>query len=199
MTMNKRMEEFLTKYVHSTGYWYKDMAKNLHLNSEELSAWLVNYLSQYREELIYDLGCGTGYYLKELHKAGHKKLVGVEADPCVLHEEFPILPLNLTEPITGLSKGVVISLEVAEHIPQEYEEHFLDNLVSLCSKLIIMSWAVEGQPGVGHFNCRNNDYVINKLGEKGFRFLNEDTEDARRYPTGITGYFKNTLMIFERI
>ena len=55
------MEEHLVKYVHPTGFWYKDMAIYLHLDSVELKDWLINFLRDYQDKMIYDLGCGTGY------------------------------------------------------------------------------------------------------------------------------------------
>jgi SAM-dependent methyltransferase len=194
------MEEHLVKYVHPTGYWYKDTAKYLHLNCEGLKDWIVNFLARDTDSIKYDLGCGTGYYLMELYKAGHKKVIGIEADPCMRYEEFPILSLNLIEPIKFSEKGVVICLEVGEHIPDDYEDVVIDNITKLSDSYIILSWAVEGQHGVGHFNCRNNDYVIRRIEEKGFRYLPEVSEDARQSPNeAVTGYFKNTLMIFEKI
>lgn len=189
----------MIKYVHPTGYWYRDNAVYLHLNCEGLRDWLLKFLEDYKNVVKYDLGCGTGYYLKELHSAGHKKLIGVEADPCVLYEEFPIVPLNLIEPIEFTEKGIVICLEVGEHIPEEYEHSVIDNITRLCDKYLILSWAVVGQMGIGHFNCRNNDYVIKKIEEKGFKYLEDVSNDARTYPSGVTSYFKNTLMIFEKI
>lgn len=192
------MEEHLIRYVHPTGYWYRETAKYLHLDSEQVRDWLVGFLSQYTNKAKYDLGCGTGYYLKELYKAGHKNLTGVEADPCVLHEEFPILSHNLTDPLEITEKGIVICLEVCEHIPEEYEHQIIDNIVNLSDSYIILSWAIPGQTGVGHFNCRSNKYVIDQLEKKGFKLLEKETNEAREGHVGVTSYFKNTLMIFKK-
>jgi hypothetical protein len=192
------MEEHLVKYVHPTGFWYKDLAIYLHLDSVELKDWLINFLKDYQDKMIYDLGCGTGYYLAELHKAGHKRLLGIEAEPCKLHEEFPILAFNLTDPIELTEKGIVICLEVGEHIPDEYEHMILDNLASLCDSWLILSWALPGQSGVGHFNCRSNQYIITQIESRGFEFIPDITNEARKHPVGVTGYFQKTLMIFKR-
>jgi tryptophanyl-tRNA synthetase len=63
---------------------------------------------------------------------------------------------------------------------------------------LILSVAVEGQEGLGHVNCRSNEYVINKLQEKGLTYLPELTEQIRKEPEPYVSYFKNTLMIFQK-
>jgi hypothetical protein len=192
------MEKHLMKYVHPTGFWYKEMAIHLHLDSIELKDWLIKFLKNDQDKVIYDLGCGTGYYLKELHAAGYKKVIGIEADPCKLYEEFPILSFNLTSPIDLSEKGIVICLEVGEHIPEEYEYIVLDNLTNLSDSWLIISWALPGQIGIGHFNCKSNEYIINEIESRGFQFMQELTKEARQYPIGATSYFQNTLMIFRK-
>jgi len=50
-------------------------------------------------------------------------------------------------------------LEVAEHIPKHLEERFTQTVhrhVKIGGYLML-SWAVEGQGGLGHVNCRNNE------------------------------------------
>jgi hypothetical protein len=63
---------------------------------------------------------------------------------------------------------LVISIEVGEHIPKEFEQVFIDNICSHTNSKLILSWAIVGQGGDGHVNCQNNDYIIAKLKEKGF-------------------------------
>lgn len=64
-------------------------------------------------------------------------------------------------------------------------------------KYIILSWAIEGQPGDGHINCRSNKYIISKMDQLGFKL---DTP-ASQYLRSCAGlwWFKNTLMFFEKI
>ena len=192
------MEEHLVRYVHPTGYWYKETAIYLHLDSIELKDWLIDFLKKEKDTPIYDLGCGTGYYLQELYNAGYNNLTGVEADPCKLSEDFVILQHNLTDPLELALKGIVICLEVGEHIPEEYEHVILDNIANLCNSWLILSWALPGQSGVGHFNCRSNGYIITQMESRGFEFMPNITNEVRKHPVGVTGYFQKTLMIFKK-
>ena len=47
-------------------------------------------------------------------------------------------------------------MEVAEHIPSQFEAQFLMNLVQHAKKGILLSWGVPGQQGVGHVNCESS-------------------------------------------
>jgi hypothetical protein len=48
---------------------------------------------------------------------------------------------------------LIISLEVAEHIPEKYEAVYLDNIFRHAKEGIILSWAVPGQIGLSHIAC----------------------------------------------
>jgi hypothetical protein len=107
---------------------------------------------------------------------------------------------DLAEPFTLKEKGLIICLEVAEHLPPQYETILLNNIRNNCDGKIIMSWAVVGQKGHGHFNCQNNDTVVDKMFKLGFKYNKEDSLAVRN--CGIENwcdYFKNTLMIFEKL
>jgi tryptophanyl-tRNA synthetase len=47
----------------------------------------------------------------------------------------------------------IISLEVAEHIPEKYEAVYLDNIFRHAKEGIILSWAVPGQIGLSLVVC----------------------------------------------
>eukprot|EP00966_Prymnesium_polylepis_P206030 4774127-Prymnesium_polylepis.2 len=49
---------------------------------------------------------------------------------------------------------LVMSLEVAEHVPRSGEAQFLYNLLSLQPRKVILSWAHIGQGGHFHVNCQ---------------------------------------------
>ncbi|XP_066944866.1 uncharacterized protein [Macrobrachium rosenbergii] len=89
----------------------------------------------------------------------------------------------------------VLSLEVGEHIPQEKEQAFIDNLVKYACKGIVLSWAVVGQGGYNHVNTRNNDYVQQQMEKRGLKLDQEDTQKLRTVVA--VSWFKNTLMVYR--
>lgn len=184
--------------IHETGYWKSDQAEKWHVHSKNLNEWIINFLSDKKESIIYDFGCGMGDYLYTLHLNGFKKLMGFEMEPPKKYEEFEIKSQNLAIPFLEKEKGVVISLEVGEHIPPQYQDIFVDNITNNCSDLLILSWAIRGQGGLGHFNELNNNEIIPEIEKRGFEYLEELTLDARKSPEDAYWYFRNTLMIFKR-
>jgi len=143
--------------------------------------------------------CGIGDYLKAFQEAGFTTLMGFEGEPPV-KKSFPhIRQQDLTVPFDVNPKGVCIFLEVAEHIPSKQCEIAVQNVINACEKYLILSWAIKGQAGFGHVNCLNNDEVIAKIQAKGFKYLEQDSMDARANVDDFAPWFKNTIMIFERI
>lgn len=87
-----------------------------------------------------------------------------------------------------------MSLEVGEHIPAEFEDVFVDNLVRHAEKGILLTWATEGQYGHHHVNNHNNDYIINKMRGRGFEYDAHVSEEMRKVAT--LEWFKHTIMVF---
>ncbi|XP_071536165.1 uncharacterized protein [Panulirus ornatus] len=88
----------------------------------------------------------------------------------------------------------VMSLEVGEHIPPAGEEAFLDDVVGHACKGVVLSWAVPGQNGHHHVNCRSNDYIKAKMALRG---LKPQAEEERKLRDKVEiSHFKNTIMVF---
>lgn len=116
----------------------------------------------------------------------------------------PIHHADLSEPLSlPLPRGSVMSLEVAEHLDRADESVFLDNLASLCSHRLILSWALPDAcapgRGYGHLNCRDNAYVIEAMFGLGMLFQPEATAWLRsRLQDAEAFWFKDTVMVFDR-
>lgn len=77
--------------------------------------------------------------------------------------------LDLSVPIYHLvAYDWIISIEVAEHIPPEFETVFIENLARHAKEGIILSWARPGQKGHSHVNNRDSEYVKMRLKSLGF-------------------------------
>ena len=117
-------------------------------------------------------GDGPGRYKQLLLATG--KLKGYEAyDGAPFAEatsEGRVKYLDLTLKQYGLPLyDWVVSLEVAEHIPQQHESTFIDNIVRHAREGVVLSWAVPGQGGYSHVNNRSFKYVKELLEGLGFK------------------------------
>lgn len=160
--------------IASTGYWENKDFRG-HCYDKEIGETLCGMLELMEVKTVVDFGCGPGWYVKALQDAGFV-VKGYDGNPYVRElsniifqgEENPCGQLDLTKEIK-LDKrfDAVISLEVGEHIPEAFEDIYIQNLVNNSNKYIIMSWAIDGQKGDGHINCRSNDYIIDKITKYG--------------------------------
>lgn len=188
------MEE---KEISETGFWNAETAHIHHVHSPELAQAISVFLKE-KDKRVYDLGCGLGLYLKHLEEQGFTNLVGFEGDPPKQRVFDNIWKRDLTKPIDEhLVTGNVIMLEVGEHIPKQYEETLMDNVCMLCRGYLVLSWAIPGQPGFGHVNCKTNEEVIEMFQQKGFRYDDWSSQWLRSFIKDNTPWFKNTLMVFN--
>jgi|SRR6187402_104308 len=181
--------------IGKTGIWSEDEAW-----THAFSYYTAKYIGDYfpDNERVIDLGCGKGTYLKYLQDRGFKHLTGIEGSILENADFHGIHNLDLTESLKAFHRGNVISIEVFEHIPKELESSFVDNICELCTGKLVLSVAVKGQPGLGHVNCQDNDYVITLFESKGFKYMAERTKEIRSKVEPHVDYLRNTLMVFER-
>lgn len=183
----------------NTGIWEQYEANQYH----DFSYRLAQYLGQYfpKNKHVIDLGCGLATYLRYLHDVGFTDLTGVEGTQLNTFEFGNIIVHDLSKPIHQIKKGNVICLEVGEHVPNDFEDVVISNICNSCADdgKIIMSWAVPSQDGIGHVNCQHNIYIVDKMQKKGFKLILDDTLKVRAIVEERLNYFRNTLMIFERI
>jgi GT2 family glycosyltransferase len=143
-----------------------------------------------------DLGCGPGHYTKYFLENGIES-EGYDGNPNTPTISNGLCKVaDLTQPHDFGKKDWVLSLEVGEHIPKEYESTFIQNLIDHSTKGIVLSWATPGQPGDGHVNCQSNQYVIDLMAKNGFDFDQSSSEKLRNLAE--LWWFKNTIMVFKK-
>ncbi len=128
-----------------------------------------------------------------------KKYDSFDGDPLIeIKSNGTVQQLDLSIPHYHLPiYDWVLCMEVLEHIPPEYEDIAVDNLVRHARQGIILSWAKQGQGGYEHVNERNSDYVDEKMkslcfkkDEKISKFL-KDVAIYYWFKWNISVYFRN--------
>ena len=184
--------------ISKHGYWENEIVYGGHYDDYILIPHLIAFLKKENAQSIVDLGCGNGYYVKEMRKAGLNAdgFDGNPNTPTITGGVCGVLDLAEVKQLESCYDWVV-SFEVGEHLPKQFEDSFMKNLDLNNKKGIILSWAVVGQGGTGHFNEQNNDYVKSKICE--FGYLNDiKAENSLRNNSGLP-WFKNTIMVFRKI
>jgi hypothetical protein len=156
----------------------------------------LNLNTIFNSSTVLDLGCGPGYYTKHFldHGIESKGYDGNPNTPTISKGLCGVA--DLTQIHNFDKRDWVLSLEVGEHIPKEYEDIFIQNLINHSKIGIVLSWAVPGQPGDGHVNCQSNDYVISLMNKHGYSLDLNNTLQLRE--AAELWWFKNTLMVFRK-
>ena len=116
---------------------------------------------------VVDVGCGDGTWLSVFQAEGIDNILGLDGDyvqPATLqipHNCF--VPTDLSQPLQLKRRfDLAISLEVAEHLPEESADRFVESLVQL-SDVILFSAAIPHQGGTHHINEQWPDYWIQRF------------------------------------
>jgi len=168
---------------------------------------------------VVDFGCGIGSHLEYFLWAGCE-IRGYEYcyDQCRQHIN-KVANLEKFISFGDVSKrmwaendklyDVSMSLEVAEHIPEQLSDNLVNNLCCSSRQYIIFTAAQLGQGGTGHINCQNPMFWIEKFNSRGW-FLNQQliekikgdmipqySSGENTYPI-VWSFIYNNLMIFQK-
>lgn len=162
--------------------YYERQHQRMAQPGREMANWLV---ANFKPASVVDVGCGSGAVLAGLREAG-VAAIGLEysdaaLEMCTRHG-LRVHKFDLeSDGQVGIEPAaLVVSTEVAEHLP----EHCADRYVDLCCKLsrsvVVMTAAIPGQGGTDHVNEQPNEYWIEKFQSRGWRFDSEKTRQCRR-------------------
>jgi len=182
--------------IRENGIWDVNKENALHLFDKDLSKFLCDFLKKEKAKSVVDIGCGLADYSNEIKKIGIDVFC-YDGNPKIKENNGIIIKnVDLSKKCYMQICDWALCIEVGEHIPKKYEENFIDNLHRSNKNGIILSWAIEGQGGDGHVNCKNNIYIkkiFNSLG-----YSNDIIVEKEIRKNSIYSWFKNTIMIFRK-
>lgn len=125
----------------------------------EILAILFEYI---QPDSVVDFGCGVGTWLSVCQEHGVREIRGLDG-PWVPADRLTIppaafQPADLANPIElDRTFDLAISLEVAEHLPEQSAESFVRSL-TIAAPHVLFSAAIPLQTGNGHINEQWQDY-----------------------------------------
>jgi SAM-dependent methyltransferase len=142
---------------------YDDKFYAEHLYAESAYADLALVIRAALEpKSVCDFGCGNGFVIHYL-KQGGIAVKGIEGSmqarrhaPAEVTEDIVIA--SVVEPLCFGKFDIVVSMEVAEHIPKSKANELVKNLAEHATNGIFFTAAAPGQWGDGHINCQPKSY-----------------------------------------
>jgi len=124
-----------------TGSWEGEQAEWHHMHDGNLSKALVEIFEAGNVRTVVDFGCGMGLYVRDFRAAG-LRAVGFDGNPDTLKlSQGRCFHADLSREVdAGTRFDMVMSLEVAEHIPPQHEQMFIDNICNHVTTYAIISW-----------------------------------------------------------
>ncbi len=147
---------------------------------------------------VVDFGCGTGSWLSVFKEHGVQKILGIDLPDAgdavrqISNQEY--LKHDLTTPVNlDFRPDLVMTLEVAEHLPPQCAESFVDTLTGL-GDVILFSAAIPHQGGVNHVNEQWPEYWEQKFRARGFTVIDCLREKIWRNEEVAFWYAQNSLL-----
>ena len=182
--------------IAPAGFWLGTSAQDQYYFDAPLIEGISDLFTKDHAISIVDFGCGDGKYQEFFLKKGFyaEAYDGNPDTPLITQRRAGIQDLSIPFDL-GKQFDWVISLEVGEHLPQQFERIFIENLIRHTSKGIVLSWAVPGQGGHGHVNEQSNEYIKKVMDSYGW-YNDVKAEKLLRKKASIY-WFKNTIMVFR--
>jgi len=152
-----------------------------------------------------DVGCGTGGFAAEFQRRG-LRVFGCEYSARsrrgAQRKQVEVLPFDLSgdcPPLPGRPYDLIMTLEVAEHIPAAFADAFVDYLCAT-GDLLVFTAAPPGQGGHGHINLQPKAYWIGKFKRAGFHVDDAATQRVAQHLRELQAfsYLYNNLLILRR-
>jgi len=158
-------------------------------------------LELFRPESVVDVGCGQGYWLSAFCDAGITDVLGLDGDYVdrkklrIPADRFLSAELA-TPPVINRTFDLVVSVEVAEHLPPSSSDRFADFMCSL-APVLLFSAAIPGQHGTAHTNPRWHHYWRDAYAARGFTAL-DPLRHRIWHDERVAIYYRQNIHVYVR-
>jgi len=157
--------------------------------------------SHFEPKSVIDFGCAIGAHLEPFNESGIT-VQGIEGNEKAI--EQAVIPKglitkhDLREPYEPSKKyDLAISIEVAEHIPSEFDDIYV-NTICNSAKRVVITAAPPGQGGTHHINEQPKEYWVKKFDSQGFSLDQKTTEQlANKFEVSNSTWVEENLLVFE--
>ena len=173
-----------------------------HMSVTHTDVGALEFLESRGAFSLLDVGCGPGGQVQEAMNRGWSAF-GIDVDvsllSCVQGKGPPnvaIIDLADQPVIFHRKFDVVWSVEVAEHIPEQFEENYITTLVENCKEYLVMT--ASNIPMPLHFNCKPREHWIAQIEKQGLTYNEGLLKQLLEASTMKGEFLRDTGMVFYR-
>lgn len=191
----------LFNFMAHMSYEYKDLFYNYQETGSSRSAIKIIKIVKelIKPNSVLDVGCGRGAWCSQWIVNGIPDVIGIDGD--YINREDLLIPSKLFVPNDvsvnldlGRKFDLVVSLEVAEHIPIEKADTFVNNLVRH-GPVILFSAATPGQGGEFHINEQPLEFWRSKFKDRNFEAF-DILRPLIKQDKEIEPWYKNNTLLY---
>jgi SAM-dependent methyltransferase len=152
-----------------TENFYEILKEGSRRSAREIVPLVLEFI---QPKSVVDVGCGLGSWLSVFKELGIGECLGIDGDYVntdrleISREEFQPFALDTSLKLDR-TFDLVVSLEVAEHLPPESARTFIATLTDLGS-VVLFSAAIPLQGGTNHVNEQWPGYWAHLFQERGY-------------------------------
>jgi SAM-dependent methyltransferase len=175
--------------------YYKNQQRGSLQSAREIVPLVVKLI---QPNSVIDVGCGVGTWLSVFRECGVEDIWGIDGayinKKMLKIPEERFLSFDTKKPFRmDRQFDLVVSMEVAEHLPAECAETFIASLISL-GPIILFSAAIPFQGGTQHVNEQWQEYWAQHFQEKGYVAVDCIRKLIWHNDNVLWFYAQNTLM-----
>lgn len=160
-------------------------------------------VSVFQPSSVLDAGCGSGELLEALQSMGISAM-GLEVSRAALEickkKGLDVRQCDLARDswVPERKYDLVVSFEVAEHLPEKTAGHYVEMLTQ-AGQVCVISAAPPGQTGEGHVNEQPREYWVDKFQKRGWWYDAKATEVLSEMwkEGGVKTWYYRNVMCFR--
>lgn len=199
----KRKIEHTADYsqIYDNQFYSSLQTQKLH----SASVMAKSIVDVFHPKTVIDVGCGSGLLLNELHKYA-VDVFGLdnsfEAISRCKELGLNVEKYDMRKPEASLNSkkyDLVMSLEVAEHLPEKYADDYIAFL-AIRGDVVLFSAATPGQGGQNHVNEKPHRYWVEKFADEKFIKDQELTDRLRKVwkDGGVLSWYAKNILVFKK-
>jgi SAM-dependent methyltransferase len=148
---------------------------------------------------VLDVGCGTGHFLRAFREAGVADITGIDGEHVprdqLVIEGRNFVPRDLSQDFDLYRRfDLVVSLEVAEHLPPAGAQSFVAALARHGS-VVVFSAAIPFQGGTAHLNEQWPSYWAALFARHGYAVF-DPLRPAIWRETQVAWWYRQNVLVF---